>query len=103
MSVSINVRAYAGKNSVEFIKHYKIVAFCIENKVSYPKETSEFFKGKVCGDNLEDFKGSAVLEYLENGIELPLKTTGEIEYGEGLHIKISDIPKEADEIIINMS
>ena len=73
----MNVQAFAGKNSEEFQKHYKAVKFCIENGLSYPKETSEFFKGKVGGDDLEDIQPSSILKYIENGVEIPLKTTGD--------------------------
>ena len=55
MSTTINVTAYSGKQSKEFQKHYKAVKFCIENDLSYPKETSEFFKGKIYNLNLEDY------------------------------------------------
>ena len=103
MSVSVNVRAFAGKNSKEFVKHYKAVMFCIENQLSYPKETFEFFRGKVGGGDLDDYTPEGILEYIKNGIEVDLITSGEVEYGEGMRIKVSDIPKEVDEIIISMS
>ena len=47
MSVSLNATAYSSKESKEFQKHYNAVKFCIENELSFPKETSEFFKGKL--------------------------------------------------------
>ena len=47
MSTSINIKAYSSKNNKEFQRHYNVVMCCIENSVSFPKETSEFFKGKV--------------------------------------------------------
>ena len=99
MSVSLNVRAYSGRENKEFQKHYNAVKFCIENELSFPEETSEFFKGKVNGDDLEDFD-SGLLECLENGIEVPLKTTGS-EWE--VRIKVSEIPNEVDEIIITLS
>ena len=100
MSVSINLQAFAGKNSEEFKKHYKAVKFCIENGLSYPKETSEFFKGKACGYDLEDIQQSSVLEYIENGIEIPIKTTGD---DCEIRFNVSDIPKGVDEIIVSLS
>lgn len=101
MSTSLNVTAYAGKDSKEFQKHYKAVKFCIENNLSYPIETSEFFKGKVGGEDLEDIKEDAILKYIENGIEV--KFPKQVSPIEGkITIKTSDIPKEVDEIIITL-
>lgn len=102
MSVSLNVCAYSSVESPEFKKHLSAVKFCIENKLSYPKETSEFFKGKCGGDNLEDITPEFVLEYIENGIEVPLtfiKNNWESE----IIIKVCDIPSEADILIVSLS
>ncbi len=50
MGVSLSFKAYSGKESSEFQKHYKSVKFCIENELSFPIETVNFFKGKIdCG------------------------------------------------------
>lgn len=61
MSVTLSIRAFSGKESPEFQKHFKAVQFCLENQLSFPKETSEFFKGKVEGEDLDKevewFKG----------------------------------------------
>lgn len=102
MGVSLNVQAFAGKNSEEFQKHYKAVKFCIENGLSYPKETSEFFKGKVGGDNLEDIVEDAVLRYIENGVEVDLKITSD-DYGNEIRFNVSDIPNGVDEIVVSLS
>ena len=98
----MNVKAFAGKNSEEFQKHYKIVAFCIENKVSYPKETSDFFKGTLDGDNLEDFNNDYVLEKIKNGIEIDFKKTRD-GYGNEIRFNVSDIPHGVDEIVVTLS
>lgn len=102
MSVTLSVQAFSGKNSKEFQKHYKAVKFCLENSLSYPKETSEFFKGKVGGDDLEDIIDDSILEYIENGIEVDLKTSGDV-FGNEIRFNVSDIPKSADEIIVKLS
>ncbi len=39
MGVSLSFKAYSGKESSEFQKHYKSVKFCIENELSFPIET----------------------------------------------------------------
>lgn len=101
MSTSISITAYSGKNSPEFQKHFNAVKFCIENELSYPKETSEFFKGKVCGDDLEDIVTKAVLECIEDGIEIPLITS--LKQNGEIRIAVADIPKEVDEIIVKLS
>ena len=98
----MNVTAYAGKQSKEFQKHFKAVQFCIENKLSFPKETSEFFKGKVGGDDLEDIREDMILDYIKDGVEVPLKTEGD-ERGNEIRIKVSEITSEVDEIVVRLS
>ncbi len=97
MSTSISVKAYSGKGSKEFQKHLGAVKYCIENELSFPKETSEFFKGKVAGDDLEDINPSSILQYIENGVQVPFGMT--ISNG-AIRIKVSDIPASVDEIVI---
>jgi hypothetical protein len=102
MSASISIEAYSGKDSPEFLKHYKAVKFCIDNELSYPKETSEFFKGKIFGDDIEDFNNDdSLLKYIENGVQvdLPLIELSDYEY----KIMVSDIPKHVDEIFVKLS
>jgi len=102
MSVSLNVTAYSSKESKEFQKHFNAVKFCIENGLSYPKETSEFFKGKIHGDDLENISNEYILEHIQNGVEVPLKTTGD-KGGNEIRIKVSEIPSSVDEIIVKLS
>jgi len=102
MSSSLNITAYAGKDSAEFKKHFKAVQFCIENDLSFPKETSEFFKGKVGGSDLEEIKRDCILPYIENGVEIPIPIKGN-DLSWKKVIKVADIPKEVDEIIIEIS
>ena len=102
MSISLNVLAYLSTDNSEFQKHYEAVKFCIEINLSFPKETSEFFKGKVNGNDLEDFNSNFILEYLRYGVNIPMKTSYN-PHGDGLIIKVSDIPKEAEQIVITYS
>jgi hypothetical protein len=102
MGVSLSATAYSSTESKEFQKHYNAVKFCIENGLSYPKETSDFFKGKIGGDDLEDIEEEGILEYIQNGVEVPLKTTGD-KWGNEVRIKVSEIPAEADLIIVRLS
>jgi hypothetical protein len=100
MSVSLSVKGYSDKANPEFQKHLKAVKFCIENDLSFPKETSEFFKGKLGGDSLEDYNRSYILSIIENGIDIPLTF---IKYSEfEAQINVADIPKEASTIIIKL-
>ena len=100
MSVSLNIKAFAGKDSPEFQKHFKAVAFCLENGLSFPKETSEFFKGKIDGGDLEDVIPQYLIDHIKDGVEveLPIKSVGDYRR----RIKVADIPKEVDEIIISV-
>ena len=102
MSVSISINGYSSKDGQEFQKHFKAVKFCIENELSFPKETSAFFKGKIGGDDLEDVKPEYILKYLEYGVEVELPIV-RLNNGYEKHIKVSDIPKGVDLIVIKMS
>jgi hypothetical protein len=100
MQLSLNATAYSSKESKEFKKHCKAIEFCIENELSFPKETSEFFKGKFNGDNLEDIKRDSILGYLQNGVpvEMTFKYFGSSE----VQIKVSEIPSDTDLIIVKL-
>jgi len=102
MSASVQVRAYSSTENKEFQKHFNAVIFCIENELSFPKETSEFFQGKVDNSNLEDFKRDCIIDYIKNGVEIPLNRTNDSYRGE-IRIKVSDIPKEVDLLIVKLS
>ena len=102
MSTSINIKAYSSKNNKEFQRHYNVVMCCIENSVSFPKETSEFFKGKVDDGDLEDYTPQYLLDYISNGVEVPLKIYSASPNDERT-IKVSEIPKEVDIIVIKLS
>ncbi|MBK8746682.1 MAG: hypothetical protein IPM04_02150 [Saprospiraceae bacterium] len=97
MSTTLSVKGYKTKESPEFKKHYKAVEFCIENELTFPKETSEFFKGKIGGEDLENIRPGAILENLKHGVEcvLPCK-----QYSDEIHIRVSDIPSYVDLIIV---
>ncbi|MFN9318982.1 MAG: hypothetical protein ACK58Q_00140 [Chitinophagales bacterium] len=100
MSVSLNVTAYSSKESKEFQKHYNAVKFCIENELSFPKETSDFFKGKIGGDSLEDIQPNSILKYIENGVEIKMP----LEYENGkVFIRVKEIPVGCDLIIAELS
>jgi hypothetical protein len=100
MSVSLTVTAYSSKESKDFQKHFNAVKFCIENELSFPKETSEFFKGKVCGDDLEDINSDAILKYIENGVQMKIP----LEYENGkVFIRVKEIPVGCDLIIAELS
>lgn len=101
MSIGLHAVAYSDKSNLEYLKHYNAVKFCIENKLSFPKETSEFFKGKLGGDDLEDIDDDYLLKYIENGVEVDM--TFRYFKSSEVHIKVSEIPKEAELIIVKLS
>lgn len=100
MSLSLNVTGYSNKENKEFQKHYNAIKFCIENELSFPIETSEFFKGKIDGGDIEDLKRNKMLTYLENGIEVPL--VKHIKNGYEIHIKVSEIQDHVDLIVVTL-
>ena len=98
--MSITITAYSSKESKDFQKHFNAVKFCIENQLSFPKETSDFFKGKIGGDDLEDIVEDAILKYIENGVEMKMP----LEYQNGkVFIKVKEIPVGCDLIIAELS
>lgn len=102
MSTSISIEAFHSKESEEFKKHLKVVKVCIETNVSFPKETFDFFKGKVHGEySLDELQPHAVIEGIENGIQADLKIHEGKDYRR--IIKVSEIPKGVDEIHIRWS
>ncbi len=107
MSVSLHVTGYSGKDSPEFQKHLKAVRFCIENELSFPKETEEFFKGKVDGEyDLDDIEPSELLGCIENGVVVDLFETKALDWEDGgysCRIKVSEIPPHVDTIVVSLS
>lgn len=99
MSVDLYIEAFAGKNSEEFQKHLRAVKFCIEEKLSFPKETSKFFEGKIGGDNLEDIAYESILEYIGDGIGVEMRFVRE---NGKIKIEVKDIPKEVDLIVVSL-
>jgi hypothetical protein len=100
MSTSLEVIAFSGKENKEFKKHFNAVVFCIENELSFPKETSEFFKGKLGGDDLEDIKREYILGYIQNGVEVPLKVK---ETMNEIIVNVADIPSSVETIIFRIT
>lgn len=100
MSVCLHFKAYSSPDNPEFKKHYNAVKFCIENELSFPKETSEFFRGKVDTCNLEDMNRDFILEIIENGVEVPVVHSN-YNYHE-IRIKTSDIPSNVSELVIKL-
>lgn len=101
MSHTLSITGYAGKKSPEFQKHYEAVQLCVKHGLSFPKETSEFFRGKICGENLEDFQPHIILEELENGVYIPFDVSYN-EKGETI-IDVTSLPKELESIIVKWS
>jgi len=100
MSVLLNVTAYSSKESKDFQKHFNAVKFCIENKLSFPKETSEFFRGKVGGEDLESIRPESIIKHIENGITMPMP----LEYLEDkIYIRVKEIPVGCDLILVSLS
>lgn len=80
----------------------KQLNFVLKNNLSYPKETSEFFKGRVEDGNLEDYKQDSILEYIKNGIEISLPLKSLDDFNDEFSLDVKKIPKECDKIIIKI-
>ena len=101
MGVSLVVKGFSDKEDPTFNKHLSAVRFCIQNNLSLPKETSEFFRGKVYGEDPENYVGKHLIEHLKNGVEIPL-TLHSDPYGATIRIKVSEIPEGVSEIIASI-
>ena len=99
MAKSLSIKAYSDKTNPEFKKHLKAVEFCVENGLSFPIETSEFFKGKIDGSDLESILPEHIVEYIENGVEVPMQCTTQRNE---VRIKVADIPDEVVEIVVKI-
>jgi len=102
MGASLSVQGFADVENPEYQKHYKAVSFCVENGLSLPKETSDFFKGKVGMDDLEDIRKESWVDAVNHGLSVELPLTKIDNWGLVKEIKVSDIPKEVDRIIISI-
>lgn len=74
------------------------VKFCVDNNLSFPKETTEFFDGKINGYSLEDFENP--YDIVKNGISENIKYKKvTVKNGVEVHIKVANIPPNIDTII----
>ena len=94
-----SVQGFCDLHNKEYQKHLKAVKFCLENELSFPKETSEFFQGKIDGDlSLENFHPHYILSKIENGVMV------DVPYYEmsdnRIKINVNEIPENVDSIII---
>lgn len=99
--LSLFAEAYSTKESDDYQKHVKAVKFCIENGLSYPKETNEFFRNNVPEEDLNSYQPKTVLESIKDGVRLPMHYDGNHDMTQ-IRIRICDIPPTADEIIVTM-
>lgn len=94
------VKGYFDLYSTEYQKHLKAVKFCLDHKLSYPKETSEFFRGKIDdGLSLEDIKPKYILEKIQNGFSVDIPFYKMSDNRVEIHVK--DIPEATHTIIIH--
>lgn len=102
MSSTISIKAYSDMDNAEYNKHYRAVQFCVENELTYPVETSAFFKGTIDGCNLEDFHEDIILDKISDGVEIPMPIQSDNNRFKKI-IRVSDIPPEVDRIIVSLA
>ena len=100
MSTTLNIKAVTDNQNPEFQKHFKAVKFCIENDLSYPKETSKFFKGALDGEDLEDIRNDFVLDYIQYGISVDISDLVRTDDKGRKLITLSELPDNVDRIVI---
>ena len=101
MSMSLSIRGYYGTENKEFKKHAEAVAFCVKNELSLPLETSEFFKGKVEGEDLEAYHREGWVGLISNGLEISLGLKGGISNRKVIDLK--SLPKNLETIIVELN
>ena len=87
----------------DYRKHYEIIEFCNAREVSIPKETVEFFKDGMDGEDINDLRISDVLERLREGLPVDIESEGDVMYGDGVFINVADIPKNVTRIQVYAS
>jgi len=102
MSVSINITAHSSKESEQFKRHYQAVEMCIKLDLSFPIETQEFFKGSLDGEDLNDIRPEYILNMLQYGISVELPLHAADKYSQSFIIKVSEIPKSVDRILVEL-
>lgn len=100
MSRSLHVVGYYGKDNSEFKKHYNAVKFCVENDLSLPIETRNFFEGKF-DDDLDDLHKDAWIEYVQDGFEVEIDFTEDEDYRKVIDVRT--LPKDLDTIVVEIS
>lgn len=100
MSITLSIVGLSEQKNPLFQKHLKAVEFCIENELSFPKETSEFFKGRVHGEDLESYRPEVLLNHIRNGVKVRIPTSENGQFGR--IIDLSNIPEGVDSILIEI-
>lgn len=103
MGVSVYIQGFTQPDNDEFKKHLEVLQFCYDKGVSCPKETTEYFKGKIDGDDLEDYDYDYALERLENGLSVDIDDAvdGDVMYDDGATIDLRKLPKGVDIIKVS--
>lgn len=87
MGMSTHIQAFIPDTDAEFKKHKKILLMCLENEVSLPKETAEYFGNEDAEEYLLDEKLEIELE--EN---VHYKDWSD-ESSQGFEVDLSKLPK----------
>lgn len=101
MSVQVIVKGFTGKEVPEFQKHFESVQFCIERELSFPKETVEFFKGKIEEEDLESFNRKDLLDKIRYGFDVKIPQHYNKSIGQ-IWINTKDIPSYVSELCIKL-
>ena len=97
MSCYIKVYACTDNTSEIYQKHLNAVKFCVENNLSLPSETSNFFKGKIGDGDLEDYEKEYWYDYVKSGFSTYLDSDDSY-----IEIDMKDIPVNTKKLIITL-
>lgn len=87
MGMSTHIQAFIPDTDAEFKKHKKILLMCLENEVSLPKETAEYFGSEDANEYLLDEKLEIELEE-----DVHYKNWSD-EYCSGFEVDLLKLPK----------
>jgi len=92
MGRSTHIEAFIPDSDKEYQKHKKILLMCLENDVSLPKETAQYFGSEDAYESLLD-------EKLEIELEEDVHYTKWCdEYRSGFEVDLSKLPKGVNKL-----
>lgn len=102
MSVSLYVKGFTGFGNEEYLKHYDSLEYCLSKGLTPPKETLEFFDGKLDGCGVLDLQPESALSIAKKGLGVDIGSAITEIAEDEIHIDISMLPENTEKIIVKI-